>query len=952
MATTPNQLRRNIHAARAAIEGVQQLLLAHEKDSTLGLGAECVRVANSLGELLALHSVPNEYRVAIVGRFKAGKSFFVNELLGRKLAGEETNPETAAVTTFRHGNVVQARLHFLPAEQWRMLKQLHQENPKDPDVQRVANWFKFPARKVDDDSKEHYDDAKLLELERKYIVPGGHYVDLALENPDDRKAGQDFRKALKQFTTGTRPHHCLVEKIEITAPSSLLEQGVLLIDTPGLDDPERFRVNLTQDVVKDVDAVLFLTKSGASYGQTEKDFVLSLLRRGSIKQLVFVVTQVDHTYSQHVEQAEGDDEPVESIARRIDQERKRLRKQIDDTLTELAEGGEDTPAMERYREQLGEVEIIFTSAINHRKAKDKKAIEYPLSELDPGGMDYVQQKLMEILSTESRLAHVARAIRSAASVELEQLLRLIEARRVAVHSVQNKEVAQQKLERFRMDFAAAGSAFSDKVHADVVVLKQAIVGDERLAVARIETIALAADKLLGEFEIDDAGRHWRTRRSGRWGYMLGLQTKVANGIFPRVAQLLNEQQVEFSSFVERFKAHLTALAEDSAQISQRLDVGAGVRIDAAARLEEFLSRSLSAMQELIDAEEGRIIQLLDDFVTEEVEERISIARGSVAGVFGTGTTVHQTTLVRHFYSTVRDILRKALEDHLRTRNQEHGAILISKAEQLPDKALAEVAVELDRIAADITASAEASASGQKAAFDEAAARLSMSLQVLLDTMVGLFGSDSVLLTTPKAIGVQDQTAAFQQREVGETQARTGYQAQQISSAEDWERVHAEAARQVRVISLQPNDVNWGWGRIFEKPLIQGATSAMLIDPYLDKRHQRRNLGEVIEHLRSNGALRKIDVVTGKRGDLDDADGDEQLRELAAQLQQVGVELNWIRDPHQHDRRLLLSNGVVFELGMGLDIYGQTRNLSESNPSLRKIRKATKISILVPNYADL
>ena len=949
MATTPNQLRRNIHAARAEIQAVQQLLLAHEKDTTLGLGAECVRVASSLGELLALHSVPNEYRVAIVGRFKAGKSFFVNELLGRKLAGEETNPETAAVTTFRHGDVVRARLHFLPAEQWQALKQLHQENPKDPDVQRVTNWFKFPTRKADDDAKEHYDEAKLLDLERMYIVPAGRYVDLALDNPADKKAGQEFRKALKQFTTGTRPHHCLVEKIEITAPSSLLEQGVLLIDTPGLDDPERFRVNLTQDVVKDVDAVLFLTKSGASYGQTEKDFVLSLLRRGSIKQLVFVVTQVDHTYSQHVEQAEGDDEPVEPIARRIEQERRRLRKQIDDTLAELAEGGEDTPAMERYREQLGEVEIIFTSAINHRKAKDKKSIEYPLSELDPGGMDYVQHKLMEILSTESRLAHVARTIRSAASIELEQLLRLIEARRVAVHSVQNKEVAQQKLERFRMDFAAAGSAFADKVHADVAVLKRAIESDERLAVARIETIALAADKLLGEFETDDSGRHWRSRRSGRWGYMLGLQTKVANGIFPRVAQLLNEQQVEFSSFVEKFKAHLTALAEDSALISQRLNVGAEIRIDAAARLEEFLSRSLAAMQELIDAEEGRIIQLLDDFVTEEVEERISAARGSVAGVFGTGTTLHQTSLVRQFYGTVRDILRKALEDHLRARNKEHGAILTSKAEQLPDKALAEVTVELDRIAADITAAAEAAASGQKAAFDGAAAQLRKSLQHVMDTMVGLFDGerDSPEMQGNIAESNHAHAHAHHQANVAEVPVQPLDDGQQVVTELDWERIQAEAVHRVKAISLQPNDVNWGWGRIFEKPLIQGVTSAMLIDPYLDKRHQRRNLGEVIELLRSSGSLRRIDVVTGKRGDLDDAEGDQQLRELAAQLQQVGVELNWTRDGQQHDRRLLLSNGVVFELGMGLDIYGQTRNLSESNPSLRRIRKATRISVSKP-----
>lgn len=158
--------------------------------------------------------------------------------------------------------------------------------------------------------------------------------------------------------------------------------------------------------------------------------ILSLLRRGSIKQLVFVVTQVDHTYTQHLEQAEGDDEPAEPMVRRVEQERRRLRSQIDATLAELAEGGADTPAMERYREQLGEVEIIFTSAINHRKAKDGKAVEHPLYPLDPGGMGYVESKLMEILSTESRLAHAARSLRAGAAMELEQMLRLIEARRL------------------------------------------------------------------------------------------------------------------------------------------------------------------------------------------------------------------------------------------------------------------------------------------------------------------------------------------------------------------------------------------------------------------------------------------------------------------------------------------------------------------------------------------
>jgi GTP-binding protein EngB required for normal cell division len=60
--------------------------------------------------VLRENELPQDYKVAVIGRFKAGKSSFVNELLGRKLAGEDTSPETAAVTTFRYGERVLAKI--------------------------------------------------------------------------------------------------------------------------------------------------------------------------------------------------------------------------------------------------------------------------------------------------------------------------------------------------------------------------------------------------------------------------------------------------------------------------------------------------------------------------------------------------------------------------------------------------------------------------------------------------------------------------------------------------------------------------------------------------------------------------------------------------------------------------------------------------------------------------
>lgn len=948
MATsTPLQLRNNILAARAEIDSIRQLLITSEKERHLALGAECIRTATQLQDLLEKQSVPNEYRVAVVGRFKAGKSSFVNELLGRKLAGEETNPETAAVTTFRYGPNIQARLHFMPAERWEALKKLHAENPKDPDAQRLANWSKFPSKKPEDDGKEHFDERKLGALEQEFIVPGGKFQDYSLDSLADNKAAVAFRKELKQFTTGTRPHHCLVEKIEITAPSALLEQGILLIDTPGLDDPERFRVNLTEEVVKDVDAVLFLTKSGASYGQTEKDFILSLLRRGSIKQLVFVVTQVDHTYSQHVDQAAGDDEEAEPIDRRLEQERRRLRAQIDATLSALSEAGSDTPSMERYREQLGDIDIIFTSAINHRKAKDGKEIEHPLTKADPGGMGYVEQKLMEILSTESRLAHVSRALRSGAATEIEQMLRLIEGRRQAVHSVKDKEVAEHKLGEFRRCFDEAGKSFKGTVEADVAVLKSAVQGGEKLAHARIEAISLSADKILGEFETDDAARHWRTRRSGNWGYMRGLQAKVANTIFPRVAALLSEQQAEFSSFVEKFETHLAALAEESARISTQLEVGAEIRIDVAVRLRDFLARTLEALQGLIETEEATIIRLLDDFVSEEVEERITESRSVVSDVFGAGTTYMQTQKVKTFYVEVRDILRGALETHLRTRTNNHGEILVGKAEELPAKAVSEVVAELERIAADIKAAAESASTGQKAAFDVASTRLTNALQLVSRKLEDLFGTKEAVVPSETPIGLPSRAAVLTPTPEPLPVPKVSIGSDEIDGAPDidWNSIRDGAKYLYRRMALPAGEGNWGWGRIFEERFVRGATAALLIDPYLDKKHQRRNLGEVIQWLKKNGPLARIHVITGQREDAEVAEGDQQLRELAAQLDVLGVNLTWERDPSHHDRFLVLSNGVMFEMGKGLDIYAMTRNLSESNPTLRRIKSNTTITVL-------
>jgi hypothetical protein len=106
------------------------------------------------------------------------------------------------------------------------------------------------------------------------VKPGGHTLTISYPagqgREAERKAESDFQRRIKQFTSSTKPYHCLVESIEIETPSALLGEGVTLIDRPGLDDTERFRVQLTERAIQDVDAVLFLTKSGPRMANPKK----------------------------------------------------------------------------------------------------------------------------------------------------------------------------------------------------------------------------------------------------------------------------------------------------------------------------------------------------------------------------------------------------------------------------------------------------------------------------------------------------------------------------------------------------------------------------------------------------------------------------------------------------------------------------------------------------------
>lgn len=944
---TPKQLRHDIQTLTTHLSDVQAALARRADIKVARIGKECKRTADALGALLKSQRVPDEYKVAVVGRFKAGKSFFVNELLGNKLASEGVFAETAAITTFRHGPEVKANIRLVDQATWANLKDLHSADPKQVDAHRVRNWTDFatPKKTKEGEPEKVFD---LKTLERQYVHEGGYTHTLVLPANSTKKATTDFRRALKEFTSSSSPLHCLVDKIDITAPAEILDQGVLLIDTPGLDDTERFRVSLTEKVVADVDAVLFLTKSGASYGQSEKDFLLSLLRKGTVRQLIVVITQIDETYSKILKDAEGNDEDPESIAQCIARERALITTAIAATLKELPQDD----SLQRYQEQLGEVPIAFTSASLHRDWKERKTLPFAIDATDPGGVEALNRRLLTMLRTESRLAQTSENILNGARNILLDLQSVLIAKLRAIHNTPNKEVAEQKLGTFRDEFGQAGARFEGAVEQQIKILTERLVRQAKLDTTLLDFIGVLADQPLTSLEMDDVCKHWRTRRSGYWGYMHGLQGNVANQIFPKVQQLLGERTQFFASYAVHFETQLSRLAQDSERIAERLDLGASVPLDVKGKLQVSLKRSFERAQEHIAAEEQKVLQLLDDFVSDEVSERISARRRVVTDIWDVGTVVRQNLEVKAFYREIKDMLKDALRTHLKESSQSFGDFLLEEARGAPRDALNDVQLLLEQAADNIVAAttehlAELNESAESliSAIDTevlATLELARQLQPL---------ADAPTLPAVEISELQPQTATTIEPEI--TRPQSASASSPVSAlvplvdASDWcSQVQQDATVAVGRLQLKDGTTGWPYEKLFEPRFLTGALRLSLVDPRLSNPHQLRNLQELLLHVAETARPKEIEVVTSHCPDESPDVQARVIQEITGELfKNYGVALTVRFATGLHDRWLVLDNGVLFKLGRGLDVYKPAVGLAAHRPALRRVR-ATEIDVFV------
>jgi len=210
------------------------------------------------------------------------------------------------------------------------------------------------------------------------------YIKLIKEDGSIEKLTNVTDETLKQYVVKEGTHLEKIKKVEVFIDSDFLKEGVVIVDSPGLNDPEIERMKVTLDYVNNADSILYLFSANQAWKGNEKKFLEEkIFRKDDLDKIFFLINYWD------IMQSDTDRQDV------LDFVYSEMNKSIDKVSTEL-DIELDTPPVipisAKTKENFEELKKVLWDYLGSKKGKDiiiaknkkieniKQAIQYLLNE--------------------------------------------------------------------------------------------------------------------------------------------------------------------------------------------------------------------------------------------------------------------------------------------------------------------------------------------------------------------------------------------------------------------------------------------------------------------------------------------------------------------------------------------------------------------------------------------
>ena len=209
------------------------------------------KMASGLRERAMNVAHKETFKLAVVGEYNAGKSTFINALLGREILSTAWKPDTATKTVLTYGEPERFIIVYRP----------------------YANIM--PEEHLSHDLKE----------------------DLAKYTSDSTAFADDTERLNNDDATLSKK----IQEVDVWCLADFLQKREIdIVDTPGLGSVFSWHKQVTYGLVPQVDATMFLFPIDPGIG--DEDVLFLRYMREHIKQIFFVMTKSDHERKAEVRQ--------------------------------------------------------------------------------------------------------------------------------------------------------------------------------------------------------------------------------------------------------------------------------------------------------------------------------------------------------------------------------------------------------------------------------------------------------------------------------------------------------------------------------------------------------------------------------------------------------------------------------------------------------------------------
>ena len=338
-------------------------------------------------------------------------------------------PCTAVVTSVRYSPaaVYQATVTFLSRQAWdeelRKLKDTFQPGDREDDAEGADEW-QVISRSTKDKICAVYG----LDKEALETMPGLDSLHLdaqmagCLQGEGSRvfleaASTKELKQKLRGYLSSEERFWPLIKTVEISGPFDALRHGAVLIDLPGVNDPNQAREDVTRSFLRDAPFIwiAFNTKRGMTRDIHEllvkQDLLRQFLMHGKHDAVTFIGTHADDfDPEQAIDEfsLDADATNAEIIRERSRRVVKQVRSDLEDISTELARvANAKFDDLERLKQTLAQTKVFVVSTRAYMQLKKicQGRKDYGIERLDDSGVPAVVQHLSDVCRKQDMRAH-------------------------------------------------------------------------------------------------------------------------------------------------------------------------------------------------------------------------------------------------------------------------------------------------------------------------------------------------------------------------------------------------------------------------------------------------------------------------------------------------------------------------------------------------------------------